>query len=455
MARRRPLAAPRADGVDRLGGRAPGRRLRSHLAPRRRDAARLVRGGRHQRRRRRHRVPGDDLALRDPPAIARDFGLMIQTVGMGAAAAVILVRGRRSRLRRFVSRPPRRARSRLRPALRRALRLGPGGEALLLRALGRVRVGAPPREQTWRRAVEADVLSRPSSQVWLVVAGLIGGVVSSLVGTGLDIVVFAVLVLRLGVSETVATPTSVVLMAIGSALGFALRASSGGPHPEAWAYWWTCVPVVVVGAPLGARFIEGKGVASCRACSTRRWWRRRSARSSCCRSRRACSPSRRPPSCSASSSSSASRVRARGWPRCLAVTRAERLFRSLLEARRGVLVGVALVCGVAAFFAAKVRPNYDAEAFLPTWDARRQVFEDHRRSFEDDDRQVLVFVAGTMGPATHAHLRRVADLRRRGPRGRSLDRQRRARGGGPRRPVHASRRGPVRDARSRGLRSAA
>ncbi|MCB9636585.1 MAG: MMPL family transporter [Sandaracinus sp.] len=92
------------------------------------------------------------------------------------------------------------------------------------------------------------------------------------------------------------------------------------------------------------------------------------------------------------------------------MTRAERLFRSLLEARRGVLVGVALVCGVAAFFAAKVRPNYDAEAFLPTWDARRQVFEEHRRSFEDDDRQVLVFVAGTMGPATHAHLRRVAEL---------------------------------------------
>ncbi|MCB9619394.1 MAG: sulfite exporter TauE/SafE family protein [Sandaracinus sp.] len=164
--------------------------------------------------------------------------------------------------------------------------------------------------------VEADVLSRPSSQVWLVVAGLIGGVVSSLVGTGLDIVVFAVLVLRLGVSETVATPTSVVLMAIGSALGFALRASSGGPTPKrgriggpAFRSSWSALRSARASS-------KARGVASCRACSTRRWWRRRSARSSCCRSRRACSPSRRPPSCSASSSSSASRVRARGWPRC-------------------------------------------------------------------------------------------------------------------------------------------
>lgn len=195
-----------------------------------------------------------------PPAIARDFGLMIQTVGMGAAAAVILVRGTPLAT----------------PALRLAAPAGALGLAFGLHYVAPVVSGpavklffcalwgafALAHHHASKRGdvqVEADVLSRPSSQVWLVVAGLIGGVVSSLVGTGLDIVVFAVLVLRLGVSETVATPTSVVLMAIGSALGFALRASSGGPHPEAWAYWWTCVPVVVVGAPLGARFIEGKG----------------------------------------------------------------------------------------------------------------------------------------------------------------------------------------------------
>lgn len=64
--------------------------------------------------------------------------------------------------------------------------------------------------------------------------------------------------LRLGLSETIATPTSVVLMAGASAAGFGLRALDGGPDPLAWSYWWTCVPVVVVGAPFGARFIEDK-----------------------------------------------------------------------------------------------------------------------------------------------------------------------------------------------------
>ena len=29
-----------------------------------------------------------------------------------------------------------------------------------------------------------------------------------------------------------------------------------GLAPEAWGYWWVCVPIVVVGAPFGAWFIR-------------------------------------------------------------------------------------------------------------------------------------------------------------------------------------------------------
>lgn len=214
-----------------------------------------------------------------PPMIARDFGLMCQTVGMGAAALVVLTR-----------RTPIAT-----DALRWAAPAGIVGLAFGLRfvaphlsgpavkiffcslwaafALAHVRASRHSRAARAERddhtartdhAARADLADHAeraptTSRSWLAVAGLLGGVVSSLVGTGLDIVVFSVLVLRLGVSETVATPTSVVLMAIGSAFGFALRALDGGPAPDAWAYWWTCVPVVVVGAPLGARFIEGRG----------------------------------------------------------------------------------------------------------------------------------------------------------------------------------------------------
>lgn len=203
-----------------------------------------------------------------PPMVARDFGLMIQTVGMGAAALVIL--------------------SRRAPIATRALWLaGPTGIVGLAFGLRFVapHVSGPAVKlffcALWAafalahlrvsrgRASHRDAGTLPDSAwlagsgrdgaPWILAAGLVGGVVSSLVGTGLDIVVFSVLVLRLHVPETIATPTSVVLMAFGSAVGFALRLAEGGPVDAAWTYWWTCVPVVVVGAPLGARFIEGKG----------------------------------------------------------------------------------------------------------------------------------------------------------------------------------------------------
>ena len=42
-------------------------------------------------------------------------------------------------------------------------------------------------------------------------------------------------------------------------VGFAWRETiGGGVAADAWNYWWVCVPVVVVGAPFGARFIRDR-----------------------------------------------------------------------------------------------------------------------------------------------------------------------------------------------------
>jgi uncharacterized membrane protein YfcA len=88
---------------------------------------------------------------------------------------------------------------------------------------------------------------------------VVGGVISSITGSGLDITTFALLVLRLGISEKVATPTSVILMACNAVVGFAWQGLvGGGMAPEAWSYWWVCVPVVVIGAPFGAWFIRDR-----------------------------------------------------------------------------------------------------------------------------------------------------------------------------------------------------
>jgi uncharacterized protein len=103
-----------------------------------------------------------------------------------------------------------------------------------------------------------------SKRFILLFAAVLGGIVSSLTGSGLDIFMFSVLTLYFRVSEKVATPTSVVLMALNSLIGVSLTyvLSSSGilqpSHPLAINFWITCVPVVIIGAPLGAFFIKNK-----------------------------------------------------------------------------------------------------------------------------------------------------------------------------------------------------
>ncbi|MBX3249988.1 MAG: MMPL family transporter [Myxococcales bacterium] len=91
-------------------------------------------------------------------------------------------------------------------------------------------------------------------------------------------------------------------------------------------------------------------------------------------------------------------------------TRAERFFVALLARRRVALVGLALVLALAAAFAARVRPDYDAKGFLPSWDARRVVYEEHAAAFPAGERRLSVFLSapGSLDVATHARLGRIA-----------------------------------------------
>lgn len=85
------------------------------------------------------------------------------------------------------------------------------------------------------------------------VAGLWGGIVSGLVGSGMDIFGFSILVLLFGMCEKISTSTSVILMAINAVVGFILHEYFIGDFVEPiLGYWLAAVPVVVVGAPIGA-----------------------------------------------------------------------------------------------------------------------------------------------------------------------------------------------------------
>eukprot|EP00593_Proboscia_inermis_P010989 CAMPEP_0171323538 /NCGR_PEP_ID=MMETSP0816-20121228/115639_1 /TAXON_ID=420281 /ORGANISM="Proboscia inermis, Strain CCAP1064/1" /LENGTH=375 /DNA_ID=CAMNT_0011822273 /DNA_START=161 /DNA_END=1288 /DNA_ORIENTATION=- len=87
------------------------------------------------------------------------------------------------------------------------------------------------------------------------VMGIFGGVISSVAGSGIDMASFSILTLYFRVSEKVATPTSVILMAVNACLGIAFRAmglGTGKIDGAVWDFLAVCIPIVVWGAPLGA-----------------------------------------------------------------------------------------------------------------------------------------------------------------------------------------------------------
>jgi len=82
---------------------------------------------------------------------------------------------------------------------------------------------------------------------------LVGGILSGLIGTGIDFVIFAIMIFLGNYGIRTAIATSVVVMAINAIVGFILVVlftdRFSGVVVE---YWLAAIPIVVVGAPLGA-----------------------------------------------------------------------------------------------------------------------------------------------------------------------------------------------------------
>ena len=192
--------------------------------------------------------------LHIPPSDARWFALAIQSVGMTAAAATIFAMRKRVDRNALIfaglggavgivlgqiSLAPY-----VKPVIVRVLFTAlQCGFAIMLVISTRLPAGTIRTSST---------PSRKHTYWVLLGTGVIGGLVSSLFGNGLDLVTFSVLVLLFRVDETVATPTTVVLMASNSLVGFAFGAATQQYSELVYAYWTAAIPIVVVGAPLGA-----------------------------------------------------------------------------------------------------------------------------------------------------------------------------------------------------------
>ena len=192
--------------------------------------------------------------LQVPPYEAKVFSLAIQSVGMGAASLTILAMGTEVEWRfiRWVGLggipgivfgsvflapilPP--------ETIKISFTMMLSSFAILLFALNRTRRGRNLAIPTWKRR----------ERVFSLGVGLVGGIISGLVGSGLDIFSFSVMVLLFGLCEKVSTPTSVILMAINAWTGFILHQYFIGDFVEPVRnYWLAAVPAVVVGAPTGA-----------------------------------------------------------------------------------------------------------------------------------------------------------------------------------------------------------
>jgi uncharacterized membrane protein YfcA len=193
------------------------------------------------------------------PHIARDFSIAIQAVGMMAASFTI-----------FCLRVP--------VEWRAVLYAGLGGTVGIVLGLDVISGLLPPvyakllfvsvwlsfaaalywinrhREREVRTEI-AHFSGRKAAALFAL--GVVGGCISGITGSGLDILTFSLLVLRFRLCEKVATPTSVILMGTNALVGLLWRVGvTSGLDVAAWNYWAVCVPVVVLGAPAGAWFIR-------------------------------------------------------------------------------------------------------------------------------------------------------------------------------------------------------
>ena len=91
-----------------------------------------------------------------------------------------------------------------------------------------------------------------SERFIFLVVGLCGGAFAAITGSGIDMLTFIVLTLAFGINEKISTPTTVIIMALNSIVGFALHGLFLQDIGVAWNYWLVAVPIVVIGAPLGA-----------------------------------------------------------------------------------------------------------------------------------------------------------------------------------------------------------
>jgi uncharacterized membrane protein YfcA len=193
------------------------------------------------------------LVLHQPAANARNFGFLIQALGMGSA--VMFMIGRR-----------------FRPPLR--LLLGSAAGAVMGLLLGTFLIGPLVRESIvkllfaclWMSfgllifAGNRELCSlkragppNAASTGWIgLLAGMLGGTIAAMIGVGVELCIFSVMVLIYRADLRIAIPTAICAGALASAGGVALHIWLGDLGRRAVMDLFAAGPLGIFGAPCGA-----------------------------------------------------------------------------------------------------------------------------------------------------------------------------------------------------------
>lgn len=193
-----------------------------------------------------------------PATLGRDFSFAVQSIGMTSASIFILTR-----------------RQPLAWAMLRGAMMG----SLFATPLG-IWFVAPWVPELWIKIVFAvawasfgvlhlyrigeiaghtertATAERWDFNVGLGIGLLSGATVAAVTGVGIDMVLYAALVLLCRCDLKVAIPTSVLIMAFTSLTGIAVKNLTTGLQPGVYENWLAAAPVVCLGAPLGAFMVE-------------------------------------------------------------------------------------------------------------------------------------------------------------------------------------------------------
>ena len=201
------------------------------------------------------------LCYKISPLVARDFSLMIQSVGMMSAALVIVLT-KIDILKKIIVCASIGSFFGIPFGLEISYHMEPAIVKFFFVSLwmGFINVLIFVKNNNNSNQISSLSLKSKNQILVAIALGFLGGVITGILGSGIDILIFAYVVLRHGVSEKIATPTSVVLMAINSVFGvFWLNSALfQGVDPQAFEYFMVSVPIVILGAPFGAIFITKK-----------------------------------------------------------------------------------------------------------------------------------------------------------------------------------------------------